>query len=174
MDRVATTAYKTGPAIAPGEPGCVIRRAADGVEMVNLAWGLAPNAADHSAITVLRSEGRRFPDRRCLVPASEFFHAHRGRQYRFTRTDGDWFYFAGVWRPAASGWPAAYAVLTIPANPDVAPHHPRQMAVIRRADRMAWLDDPSADDRLLRPLPRGTFAAALDVLAVGFQPQLAL
>jgi putative SOS response-associated peptidase YedK len=73
---------------------------------------------------------------------------------------GDWFYFAGVWRPATRDWPEAYAILTIEANDDVAPFHDRQMAVLRREQRMAWLDWICPAEKLLRPLPSGTFAVS--------------
>lgn len=153
--------YKTGPAAAPGEPGAVIRRARDEIEMVNLAWGFAPKEPGGRPFTVMRSEGRRFSSRRCLVPASEFFFSTgsgRSRvRWRFTLVGGDWFYFAAIWRPASRDWPASYAVLTTEANGDVAPCHDRQMAVIRRPDRMSWLDLTRPEDELLKPLPVSSF-----------------
>ena len=131
--------YRTGPAVVAGEPGAVIRRTPGGVtEMVNLIWG-----------------------RRCLVPASEFFvgkgHGEERRRWRFSSLDGDFFYFAGIWRPAEFGRAPSYAILTIAANDDVAPYHDRQMAVIRRADRLGWLDHEAAESAMLRPLPPRTF-----------------
>ncbi|RVD01468.1 SOS response-associated peptidase, partial [Mesorhizobium sp. M7A.F.Ca.ET.027.02.1.1] len=78
----------------------------------------------------------------------------------FSLADGDWFYFAGVWRPATRDWPEAYAILTIEANDDVAPFHDRQMAVLRRDQRMAWLDRTCLEEELLRPLPAGTFVVS--------------
>jgi putative SOS response-associated peptidase YedK len=86
--------------------------------------------------TLARAEGRRFPSHRCLVPASEFLMSRHGQRYRFSLADGDWFYFAGIWQPASEGWPEAYAILTIEANADVARYHDRQMAVLRRRQRM--------------------------------------
>ena len=80
-----------------------------------------------------------------------------GRAYSFSLADGDWFYFAGIWRSATPGWPEAYAVLTVDANPDVAPYHDRQMMVLRREQRLDWLDGLVAENALLRPLPRGSF-----------------
>jgi putative SOS response-associated peptidase YedK len=47
--------------------------------------------------------------------------------------------------------------LTTAANPDVAPCHDRQMAVILRSARMAWLDHTVPEEELLQPLPLGTF-----------------
>ena len=75
----------------------------------------------------------------------------------FSLADGDWFYFAGIWRPASHDWPEAYAVVTIEANGDVAPYHDRQMAVLRRRQRMDWLDLSRPEHELLQPLPIGTF-----------------
>jgi putative SOS response-associated peptidase YedK len=93
------------------------------------------------------------------VPASEFRLRSQDRTYSFTLADGDWFYFAGIWRPAKPDWPEAYAILTVEANPDVAPYHDRQMAVLRREQRLDWLNSLVLEDTLLRPLPAGSFQA---------------
>jgi putative SOS response-associated peptidase YedK len=135
----------------------IIRRGDEGVEMVELPWGLRPMDPGGRPSTVVRAEGRKFPSHRCLVPATEFRLTRRGQRYRFSLADGDWFYFAGIWRPASSSWPEAYAILTVEANADVAPYHERQMAVVRRAHRMAWLDLSVPEDELLQPLPRRSF-----------------
>jgi putative SOS response-associated peptidase YedK len=152
--------YRTGPATRAGEYGAVIRRDRDGVEMVNLRWGLKPREPGGRPFTVLRSEGRRFPTHRCLLPASEFYFRKGGHSYRFTLGNEELFYFAGIWRPASSDWPQSYAVLTVAANPDIAPYHDRQMAVLRRAERMAWLDLTVPEAELLRPLRAGSFRVA--------------
>jgi putative SOS response-associated peptidase YedK len=164
---------KTGPAAAPGDPGAVIRRARDGIEMVNLVWGLAPGQPGARPYTVIRSEGRRFPSHRCLIPASEFrLSTGKGRdrrKWRFTLANGDFFYFAGIWRPRAAEWPSAYAALTTAANPDIAPYHDRQMAVVLRADRMAWLDLTRPEEALLKPLPAKSFRVELEEGPPGVQ-----
>jgi len=145
----------------PGEPAPIIRRTGEEIELVELHWGLRPIGPEHRPAINIRSEGRRFPSYRCLVPASEFFFSTGlGKQrarWRFTLADGDTFYFAGIWRPASEDWPESYAVLTTAANPDVAPYNDRQMAVIRREERMAWLDLTAPEEELLRPLPAGSF-----------------
>ena len=110
----------------------IIRRDGDDVEMVELPWGLQPREPGGRPFTVIRAEGRTFPSHRCLVPASEFRHRSRGRQYTFSLANCDWFYFAGIWRPATRDWPESYAILTIEANADIAPYHDRQMAVLKR------------------------------------------
>ena len=140
-----------------GQRRVVIRRNGGDVEMVELPWGLQPGEPGGRAFTVIRAEGRAFPDHRCLVPASEFRHRSRGKHYGFSLADGEWFYFAGIWRPATRDWPEAYAILTIEANEDIAQFHDRQMAVVRREQRMAWLDRTCREDQLLRPLPAGSF-----------------
>ncbi|MBA5800619.1 SOS response-associated peptidase family protein [Rhizobium changzhiense] len=131
----------------------IIRRHDGDVEMVELPWGLRPRDGRPRAVNVIRSEGRTFPTHRCLVPASEFRH----RSFSFSLANGDWFYFAGIWRAATPDWPEAYAILTIEANVDIAPLHDRQMAVLTRDQRMAWLDALVPEDEIPRPLPAGTF-----------------
>jgi putative SOS response-associated peptidase YedK len=138
----------------------VIRRNGGDLEMVELPWGLQPREPGGRAFTVIRAEGRTFPDHRCLVPASEFRSRVRGKLYGFSLADGDWFYFAGIWRPATREWPEGYAILTIEANADIAPFHDRQMAVIRREQRMAWLNRTYREEDLLHPLPAGSFKVA--------------
>jgi putative SOS response-associated peptidase YedK len=165
VDRFAL-GNRTGPAAVAGEPGAVIRRGRDGVEMVNLVWGVAPREEGGKPYAVIRSEGRRFPSHRCLVPASEFFistgSGNERRRWRFSLANGDFFYFAGIWRPRTARWPAAYAMLTIPANLDILPYRARQMAVIRRADRLDWLDLVRAEEQLLKPLPHKSFRVDLE------------
>ncbi|ANL51071.1 hypothetical protein AMC87_PD00949 (plasmid) [Rhizobium phaseoli] len=131
----------------------VIRRHDGDVEMVELPWGLRARDGGPRAVNVARSEGRTFPTHRCLVPASEFRH----KSFSLSLANGDWFYFAGIWRPACEDWPEAYAILTIEANADIAPIHDRQMAVLTRDQRMAWLDGLVPEEEILRPLPAGTF-----------------
>jgi len=138
----------------------IIRRSGGDVEMVELPWGLQPLERGGRPFTVVRAEGRTFPGHRCLVPASEFRFRSRGRHYSFALADGDWFYFAGIWRPATRDWPEAYAILTTQANEDVAAYHDRQMAVLRREQRMAWLDITCPEEEVLRPLPAGSFTVS--------------
>ncbi len=140
-----------------GQRRAIIRRDAEGVEMVEAAWGLRPGPSSERPFTLVRAEGRTFPTHRCLIAASEFRLRSRGRAYSFSLADGDWFYFAGTWRPAKPDWPESYAILTVPANTDVAPYHDRQVAVLRREQRLDWLDSLVAEDELLHPLSAGSF-----------------
>ena len=145
-----------------GQLRAIIRRNGDDVEMVEAAWGLRPGPTSDCALTLIRAEGRSFPTHRCLVPASEFRLPGHGRAYRFSLANGDWFYLAGIWRPATAHWPESYAILTVAANEDVAAYHDRQMAVLTRAQRLDWLDAAVAEDELLRPLPMGSFRVRED------------
>ncbi|HAO42295.1 SOS response-associated peptidase [Bradyrhizobium sp. INPA01-394B] len=135
----------------------IVRRSGDEVEMVELPWGLKPGETGARPCTVVRGEGRTFPNHRCLVPATEFRHRSNGKDYSFRLANGDWFYFAGIWRPATRDWPEAYAIITIESNGDIAPYHDRQMAVLRRNERMGWLDAMRPEADILCPLPAGSF-----------------
>jgi len=150
--------YRTRGAIRVGDYGAVIRRDFEGeIELTNLRWGFPPKERGDKPLAVLRAEGRDFADRRCLIPVDEFYLRKNGKRYRFTLRGTDLFYYGGIWRPAADRWPASYVVLTVPANQDIAPFRDRQMAVLRREDRMAWLDLTRPAAELLRPLPAHSF-----------------
>ncbi|CAN5146355.1 SOS response-associated peptidase [soil metagenome] len=143
------------------------------LEMVELTWGLKPKEADGRPFRFVRSEGRTFPSHRCLIPASEFHVTTGERRYRFSLEDGNWFYLAGVWRPATDAWPESYAILTVEANPEVARYQERQGAVLLRRQRLDWLDQTVPESDLLQPL----LARSLDVAQLGgagAQPLLAL
>jgi putative SOS response-associated peptidase YedK len=74
-----------------------------------------------------------------------------------TLDDGNWFYLAGIYRPATIDWPESYAILTIEANPDVARYQERQGAVLLRRQNMDWLDLTVPEADLLKPLPARSF-----------------
>ena len=59
--------------IWPTETAPVIRRREDGVEPVQLRWDFPPARPTGAPVINFRSEGRRFPKGRCLIPASHFF-----------------------------------------------------------------------------------------------------
>jgi putative SOS response-associated peptidase YedK len=137
----------------------IIRRdPADGKpELLELNWGLQPKGPDDRPFRFVRSKGRLFTRNRCLVPASEFHVQANARRYRFALEDGNWFYLAGIWRAATGGWPASFAVITVPANPEVARYQDRQGALIRRNRHMAWLDHTLPEAEQLVSPPQLTF-----------------
>ncbi len=130
--------------IWPTDTAPVIRAMNDGVEFGQIRWGFPPGRPKGAPIINFRSEGRRFPKGRCIIPASHFFE-FRGTKspkskWRFTKAGEDWFCFAGLWRPATADVPEAFTLLTTAPGPDVAPIHDRQMVVLERADWLAWLE----------------------------------
>ena len=106
-----------------------------------------------------RSEGRRFPFGRCLIPASHFFEFTGTKspktKWKFTKAGEDWFCFAGLWRPMPQGG-EAFTLLTTAPGPDVAPIHDRQMVVLERSDWSAWLELTGNEAELLRALSAGS------------------
>jgi putative SOS response-associated peptidase YedK len=59
--------------IWPTESAPVIRHTEDGAEFAQLRWGFPPGRPKGAPIINFRSEGRRFPKGRCLLPASHFY-----------------------------------------------------------------------------------------------------
>ncbi|MGH7043147.1 MAG: SOS response-associated peptidase family protein [Acetobacteraceae bacterium] len=130
--------------IWPTETAPVLRRTGREVKLVQLRWGFASGRPKAGPVINFRSEGRRFPAGRCLVPASHFYEFTGSRspksKWRFTEAGEGWFCFAGLWRPAAEGVPEAFTLLTATPGPDVVPIHNRKMVVLERAAWLAWLD----------------------------------
>jgi len=87
-------------------------------------WGFPSARPKGPPIINFRSEGRRFPVGRCLVPASHFFEFTGTKspktKWKFTKLGEDWFCFAGLWRPMLTGG-EAFTLLTTDPSPDVAP-----------------------------------------------------
>jgi len=148
--------------IWPTDSAPVLRVAPGGVALMPMRWGLPPRPNSRTGPVInLRSEGRRFRDGRCLIPANAFYEFTGTRspktKWAFSLVGEDWFCIAGLFRPGAGpGEPACYAMLTTAPGPDVAPYHDRQVVVLRERDWATWLD-PSADaGHLLAPLPAGS------------------
>jgi putative SOS response-associated peptidase YedK len=144
--------------IWPTDTAPVIRQADDGAEFAQLRWGFPPARPKGAPVINFRSEARRFPKGRCLVPASHFFEFTGSRspksKWKFTTVGEDWFCFAGLWRPMPDGGDA-FTLLTTEPGPDVAPIHNRQVVVLPRDDWRAWLFLERSEAELLRPLPAG-------------------
>ena len=147
---------------AAGEAG------AASLELVERRWSW-PGPAGKPVFNV-RSEGRRFaPAERCVVLADGFFEytapadpaARRKDRWLFTwpeeRGGGDWFGIAGIVRQH-TGAGEAFALLTCPPGPDVAPYHGRQVVLLSPADCLGWLDPARAAGEFTRPLPQGTLS----------------
>jgi len=145
--------------IWPTDRAPVIRQTEDGHEFIQLRWGFPPAKPKGPPVINFRSEKRKFPKGRCLVPASHFYEFTGTKspktKWQFTKTGEDWFCFAGLWRLMPEGG-AAFTLLTTEPGPDVAPIHDRQMVILNRADWAAWLDLTRSEAELLQPLPAGS------------------
>lgn len=146
--------------IWPTEPAPIVRRLEDGsFEFSVLRWGFPPAKPKGPPIINFRSEGRRFPVGRCLVPASHFFEFTGKKspkaKWKFTKAGEEWFCFAGLWRPMPDSG-AAFTLLTTTPGPDVEPIHNRQMIVLEREDWGGWLNLSKPEAALLQPLPAGS------------------
>lgn len=146
--------------IWPTDVAPVIRRLDDGAnEFAQLRWGFPSPRPKGPPVINFRSEARRFPSGRCLVPASHFFEFTGSRspktKWRFTKAGEDWFCFAGLWRAVPQGG-AAFTLLTTEPSADVAPIHDRQVVILERRDFRAWLELAGNETELLRALPPGS------------------
>jgi len=126
-------------------------------EMVNARWGSNPRFSGGVEYRFVRSEGQTFPHQRCLMPASEFQMTVGKERYRVTLEDGNFFYLAGIWEPAMAGWPLAFRIITVAANPEVARYQDRHGAIIHRRQVMAWLDGTVPESDLLVTPPAHLF-----------------
>lgn len=129
-----------------------------------MRWGFPPPAAARAPVTNVRNLASPFwrsalgrPDRRCLVPVSEFceWEGEKGAKVKrwFHLPASPLYAFAGVWRPTEDG--AAFAFLTCEPNPLVAPIHAKAMPVILHPeDYDQWLDGEVASAcALAQPFP---------------------
>lgn len=127
------------------------------LEMVKGTWGSDPRFNDGVNYRFVRSEGRAFPARRCLIPASEFRMGTGDHRYRVTLDSGNFFYLAAIWDAPLADWPLSYRILTIPAGADVISYQSRHGVVIQRRDVMHWLDGTLPNEVLFEEPPRHTF-----------------
>jgi len=159
-----------------GSRRAIIRRNPDNaqeIEMVEAVWGSDPRFSDGVSFEFVRSEGRTFPSRRCLVPASEFHMGTGSKRHRVTLDGGNFFYLAAIWDGPMADWPLSYRIITVEANPDVAPYQQRHGAIIQRRQVMQWLDLTVPEAELLVAPPARTFI--VDALgAAPRQPVLAV
>ena len=137
----------------------LVRRKTDDptkTELVTAVWGSDPRFNDGINYRFVRSEGRAFAKRRCLIPASEFRMGTGDKRYRVTLDSGNFFYLAAIWDPPLADWPLSYRILTIPAGADVIPYQSRHGVIIQRRDVMHWLDGTLANEVLFEEPARHT------------------
>jgi putative SOS response-associated peptidase YedK len=154
------------PELFPKREGLVVRRDEGGELMLDrMVWGFPPPPRSRAPVTNVRNLSSPFwrsalnrPDRRCLVPVTEFCEwegeAGAKRERWFSVHEAPIFAFAGIWRPLEDGR-RAYAFLTCEPNPLVAPIHPKAMPVMLQPDDYErWLDgEVESACSLAQPFP---------------------
>ena len=154
------------------EPAPIVRLDGEGrPELVQVRWSWPGPGG--KPVYNFRSDGRRFPSGRCLIPADGFYEftdpeppaSKRARKTKwlFTLTGEPWFCIAGLIRQGGAPYGAdAFSMLTTEPGPDVAAIHARQVVVLRPGEWARWLEGPEPE-ALLRPSPAG----ALTVVRLG-------
>ncbi|HEY0436752.1 MAG TPA: SOS response-associated peptidase family protein [Phenylobacterium sp.] len=141
--------------IRPTDPAVVLVGDAEGVGLKQLRWGF-PRPKGGPVIN-FRSDGRRFPTGRCLVPVDGFYEFTGDRtpksKWLFTPADPELgtelFCIAGLIRDDR------FTMLTMEPGPDLTPYHDRQIVILPRRDWAAWLS-ASPDAPPITPLPAGS------------------
>jgi putative SOS response-associated peptidase YedK len=125
-----------------------------GAELQQLRWGFARPAG--GPLINFRSDGRRFPSGRCLIPADGFYEFTGEKapksKWLFTAAGDDLFCIAGLVRDER------FTMLTMEPGPDIAPYHNRQIVILPRTQWADWLG-PSPD-AVIPALPAGSLKVA--------------
>lgn len=144
--------------VSPGREGMVITAAENRRALAAMKWGFPPPPGARAPVVNVRNYPSPFwrsalknPERRCLVPVSEFQEwsvepdaiTGKKRAHWFSVPARPIFSFAGVWRPTEKG--PVYAFLTCGFEGDPAHHivgriHPKACPVILHTeDEDRWL-----------------------------------
>jgi putative SOS response-associated peptidase YedK len=137
--------------VRPTDPAPIIVGEDGAARLKELRWGF-PNPRGGAVIN-FRSEGRRFPTGRCLVPIDGFFEFTGAKapksKWLFEPAEGDMLGVAGLVRDDR------FTLLTCAPGPDIAPYHDRQIAILPRSRWAAWLGPPE-EQPPIEPLPAGS------------------
>ncbi|WP_404405814.1 SOS response-associated peptidase [Pelagibacterium halotolerans] len=170
--------------IAPTQPILAIWRDESGERAAKLArWGLVPawvkDPRDFSLIINARAETMAekptfkasVRHHRCVVPASGYYEWRRtpdGKKlpHYITSASGEPLAMAGLyasWMGPNGEEVDTAAIITVPANSDLAQIHDRMPAILGMTDIDAWLDvrgtDPKTALQVIRSAPEGTMTA---------------
>jgi putative SOS response-associated peptidase YedK len=142
--------------IRPTDPAPIIVGSPQGAELQQRRWGF-PNPHKGGPIINFRSEGRRFPNGRCLIPADGFYEFTGDKapksKWLFTAPDDGLICIAGLVRDDR------FTMLTLEPGPDIAPYHNRQIAILPKDLWAAWLGPAEAQPGLPQ-LPPGSLKVA--------------
>ncbi len=137
--------------IRPTDSTPIIVGSGEGAELKQLRWGF-PRPKGGPIIN-FRSESRRFPSGRCLVPADGFYEFTGDKapksKWLFTAADTDFFCIGGLVRDDR------FTLLTTSPGPDIAPYHDRQIVILPPSRWAAWLNGVQPE---IAPAPAGTLS----------------
>ena len=140
----------------------IVRLSAGGAaELVERRWSWPGPSG--KPVYNFRSDGRDFPQGRCLVLTDGFFEytapadpkQKRKDRWLFRPAGGEPFAIAGLVRDDPQVG-EAFTLLTTPPGADIAPYHHRQVAVLRMAHWRDWLAQRTPASELLQPCDAGT------------------
>jgi len=138
--------------IRPTDPAYILTGKDGGALLSQLRWGFP---GPRGPIINFRSEGRRFPAGRCLVPADGFYEFTGDKapksKWLFTAAEAPFLAVAGFVRDDR------FTLLTCQPGPDIAPYHDRQIVILPREHWAAWLDTAQPQPPI-GPLPAGSLS----------------
>lgn len=138
--------------IRPTDPAPVVVGGPGGALLRQLRWGFPPPRPKAGPVINFRSDGRRFGNGRCLIPADGFYEFTGTKspksKWLFEPMEGGVFAIAGLVREDR------FTMLTCPPGPDIAPYHDRQIVIMPKEHWAAWIG--LGDAPPFGPLPAGS------------------
>lgn len=150
--------------IAPSQTIPVVRETAQGRALAFLRWGLIPSWAKEASIGMKLINARAesladkpafrnaYRHRHCLVPADAFYEwkpvGGRKQPYCIRLREAAPFGMAGLWerwKDPNGEWVESCTIVTVDANPLVAPLHDRMPLIVAPEAYDAWLAAESAE-----------------------------
>lgn len=143
------------------DPAPILRKSGNGCEILVRRWSWPGPGG--KPVYNYRSDGREFPNGRCLIVADGFYEftapadpkQKRKDRWLFTDPAGGLIGIAGLLRTVPEIG-EAFTMLTTEPGPDVRPYHHRQVALLPQDRWASWLDHSAPAKSLIGPLPAGS------------------
>ncbi|MBA3667091.1 MAG: SOS response-associated peptidase family protein [Sphingomonas sp.] len=137
----------------------IVRATQSSFELIERRWSWP--ATNGKPVYNFRSEGRNFPNGRCMIVADGFYEhttpadpkQKRKDRWLFSSATQGLIVIAGIARSTPVG--EAFTMLTTSPGPDVAPYHQRQIVLLDPSEWGRWFDPREQSDELLKPAPGG-------------------
>jgi putative SOS response-associated peptidase YedK len=144
--------------IRPTDPAPILLGDGEGgAELKTLRWGFVQPG--RPPVINFRSDGRRFPVGRCLIPADGFYEftgtKYPKSKWLFTPSEGSDLFGGELFCIAGLVRDDRFTMLTAEPGPDIAPYHNRQIVILPRHQWSAWLGPADAQPPI-GPLPAGS------------------